>query len=70
MALSDIEIARLATLRRVSALAQDRLGIADEHVIPYGHFKAKLALSFVESLAGRPLGKLVLVTAIDRKSVV
>ena len=65
MALSDIEIARLATLRRVSALAQDRLGIADEHVIPYGHFKAKLALSFVESLAGRPLGKLVLVTAIS-----
>ncbi len=65
MALSDIEIARLATLRRISALAQDRLGIADEHVIPYGHFKAKLALPYVESLAGRPLGKLVLVTAIS-----
>jgi formate--tetrahydrofolate ligase len=65
LALSDIEIARLATLRRVSALAQDRLGIADEHIIPYGHFKAKLALPYVESLAGRPLGKLVLVTAIS-----
>ena len=65
MALSDIEIARLATLRRISAVAQDRLGIADEHVIPYGHFKAKLALPFVESLADRPLGKLILVTAIS-----
>ena len=65
MALSDIEIARLATLHRISAVAQDRLGIADEHVIPYGHFKAKLALPYVESLADRPMGKLVLVTAIS-----
>ena len=65
MALSDIEIARLATLRRISAVAQDRLGIADEHVIPYGHFKAKLALPFVESLVDRPMGKLILVTAIS-----
>ena len=65
MALSDIEIARLATLRRISAIAQDRLGIADEHVIPYGHHKAKLALPFVESLDNRPMGKLVLVTAIS-----
>ena len=65
LALSDIEIARLASLRRIAAVAKDRLGIADEHVIPYGHFKAKLALSFVESLVDRPLGKLILVTAIS-----
>ncbi len=65
LALSDIEIARLATLRRIAAVAKDRLGIADEHVIPYGHFKAKLALPYVESLANRPMGKLVLVTAIS-----
>ena len=63
--LSDIEIARQATLRRVTALAQERLGIDEEHVIPYGHHKAKLALPFVESLAGRAEGKLVLVTAIS-----
>ena len=63
--MSDIEIARQATLRRITDLAQDRLGIADEHVVPYGHHKAKLSLPFVESLAGRPEGKLVLVTAIS-----
>jgi len=63
--LSDIEIARQATMRRITDLAQDRLGIADEHLVPYGHHKAKLSLAFVESLAGRPEGKLVLVTAIS-----
>ena len=62
---SDIEIARQAPLRRITELARDRLGISDEHVIPYGHHKAKLALPFVESLAGRPEGKLILVTAIS-----
>ena len=62
---TDIEIARHATLRRITQLAQDRLGIGDEHIIPYGHFKAKLALPFVDSLAGRPEGKLILVTAIS-----
>ncbi|HSI60689.1 MAG TPA: formate--tetrahydrofolate ligase [Ideonella sp.] len=65
MPLSDIEIAREATLRRIPELARDRLGIADEHLVPFGHYKAKLALPFVESLAGRPEGKLVLVTAIS-----
>ncbi len=63
--MSDIEIARQATLRRITDLAQDRLGIADEHLVPYGHHKAKLSLPFVDSLAGRPEGKLVLVTAIS-----
>ncbi len=65
MPLSDIEIARQARLRRITELAQDRLGIADEHLVPYGHHKAKLALPFIDSLAGRPDGKLVLVTAIS-----
>jgi formate--tetrahydrofolate ligase len=63
--MSDIEIARQATLRRITPWARERLGIDEEHVIPYGHHKAKLALPFVESLAGRPEGKLVLVTAIS-----
>ena len=62
---SDIEIARLAPLRRIVDIARDRLGIADEHVIPYGHHMAKLALPFVTSLQGRPEGKLILVTAIS-----
>ncbi len=65
MPLSDIEIARRATLRRIGELARDRLGIDDEHLVPYGHYKAKLSLPYIESLAGRPEGKLVLVTAIS-----
>ncbi|MBA4175949.1 MAG: formate--tetrahydrofolate ligase [Leptothrix sp. (in: Bacteria)] len=63
--LSDIEIARQARLRRITELAHERLGIADEHLVPYGHHKAKLALPYIDTLAGRPDGKLVLVTAIS-----
>jgi formate--tetrahydrofolate ligase len=65
---SDIEIAQSARLRRITDLAQERLGIADEHLIPYGHYKAKVALPFVQALAddaARRSGKLVLVTAIS-----
>ncbi|MEN9417431.1 MAG: hypothetical protein RI988_1051 [Pseudomonadota bacterium] len=65
MALSDIEIAQRATLRRVTELARDRLGIADEHLVPYGHYKAKIALPFLETLHDRPDGRLILVTAIS-----
>ncbi len=65
MPLSDIDIARRARLLRITDLARERLGIADEHLVPYGHYKAKLALPYVDSLAGRAEGKLVLVTAIS-----
>ncbi len=60
----DIEIARAAKMHPILTLAQDRLGIAAEALVPYGHHKAKLTLDFIASLASRPLGKLVLVTAI------
>ena len=63
--LSDIEIARHAKLRRIGELAHERLGIAEQHLIPYGHYKAKLALPFVHALQSRPQGKLVLMTAIS-----
>ncbi len=62
---SDIAIARRATLKPVVELAQSRLGIAAEHVLPFGHHRAKLSLPFVNSLEGRPEGKLILVTAIS-----
>ena len=65
MPLSDIEIAQQATLRRITELARDRLGIDDAHLIPYGHHKAKIALPFIDTLHDRPDGKLVLVTAIS-----
>jgi len=47
---SDLEIAQSARPRRIADLARERLGIDDEHLVPYGHYKAKLALSFVRSL--------------------
>ena len=65
MPLSDIEIAQQATLRRITDLARERLGIDDAHLIPYGHHKAKIALPFIDTLRDRPDGKLVLVTAIS-----
>ncbi len=63
--LSDIDIAQRATLRRIAELAQDRLGIPVDHVEPYGQYKAKIDLGYLESLADRPDGKLILVTAIS-----
>jgi formate--tetrahydrofolate ligase len=62
---SNIEIAQAAKLRPIAALAQDRLGIPDEALNTYGRHKAKLSLSYIDSLADRPDGKLVLVTAIS-----
>ena len=62
---SDIEIAQQATLQRISQVAADKLGIADEHLEPYGHYKAKLSLDYIDTLKDRPNGKLILVTAIS-----
>ncbi len=63
MALNDLDIARRTTLRRITDIARERLGIADEHLVPYGHHKAKIALPYLQSLDSRPDGKLILVTA-------
>ena len=62
---SDIDIAQAATLRRISGVALEKLGIADEHLEPYGHFKAKISLGYLDGLKDRPDGKLILVTAIS-----
>jgi formate--tetrahydrofolate ligase len=62
---SDIEIAQAARLQRISAVAREKLGISEEHLEPYGHYKAKLSLKYLDSLKGRPNGKLILVTAIS-----
>jgi formate--tetrahydrofolate ligase len=61
----DINIAQAATMQRISRLAHERLGIADEHLEPYGHFKTKLSLDYLDSIKDRPDGKLILVTAIS-----
>jgi len=65
---SDIEIAQSARLRRIVDVARERLGVGEEHLIPYGHHKAKIALPYVQALhadAGRAEGRLVLVTAVS-----
>ena len=61
---SDIEIAQAAEMRPIVDVAREKLGIAAEHLEPYGHYKAKVSLDHVKALAGRPNGKLILVTAI------
>src|SRR5258708_21315010 len=60
---SDIEIAQAAKMQRIAAGARDRLGIAEEHLEPYGHYKAKVSLKYLDSLKGKKNGKLILVTA-------
>ena len=51
-------------MKRITEVAS-RLGIADDYLEPYGHYKAKISLDYVDSLKGKPDGKLVLVTAIS-----
>ena len=63
--LSDIEIAQRATMQRIIPLARERLAIPEDSLEPYGHYKAKIALDYVDSLASRPDGRLILVTAIS-----
>ncbi len=60
----DLEIARAATLQPIQQVAA-RLSIPDQALEPYGRFKAKVGLPFIDSLAGRPDGALVLVTGIN-----
>ena len=61
---SDIEIAQAATLKPIIQMAQDRLGIPPEALEPYGHYKAKIDLQWINNNQ-TPNGKLVLVTAIS-----
>jgi len=61
---SDIEIARESQPRPITDIAE-QLGIPAQHLVPYGHTKAKLDMGYVESLDDRPDGKLVLVTAMS-----
>ena len=59
---SDIEIAREAKLRPIAEIAK-KLGIGPEHLEPYGHYKAKIPLTYIKSLESKPDGTLILMTA-------
>ena len=60
---SDVEIARAAQLRPIAEIAKG-LGIAEEHIEPYGRYKAKLTPAALAGAHGKQ-GKLILVTAIN-----
>ena len=60
---SDIEIAQAATMTPIAEVASEKLGMDAEHLEPYGHYKAKIPLSYIDTLQDRPDGKLILVTA-------
>ena len=61
---SDIEISQTAKKRLILDVAKEKLGIAAENLEPYGHYKAKVSMDFINSLKGKKDGKLILVTAI------
>ena len=61
---SDIEIAREAKMKPIREVAA-KLGIQEEHLLPFGHTKAKISMDYIKSLKNQKDGKLILVTAIN-----
>ena len=61
---SDIEIARAAKKKPIQEIGA-KIGIPTEHLLPYGHDKAKVSADFIASKRGSKDGKLILVTAIN-----
>ena len=61
---TDIEIAREANKLPVQEIGSN-LGVPSEHLLPFGHDKAKVSQAFINSLRDRLNGKLILVTAIN-----
>ena len=59
---TDIEIAQEATMKPITQIAA-QLGLADEDVIPYGRYKAKINHRLIHD--AKKQGKLILVTAIS-----
>lgn len=62
--LTDIEIAQQAKMLKITALAE-KLGIREDELEPYGHYKAKINQSYIDRRRAEKDGKLVLVTAIN-----
>ena len=61
---SDIEIARAASKQPIQDIGA-KLGIPSQDLLPFGHDKAKVSAEFIKAQAGKPDGKLILVTAIN-----
>ncbi|MFQ5534546.1 MAG: formate--tetrahydrofolate ligase [Sphingomonadales bacterium] len=60
---SDIEIAHSASMKPIIDIAAERFDIPADQLEPYGHYKAKLSLEYIEKLPDNPDAKLILVTA-------
>lgn len=61
---SDIEIAQSVPLKPITEIVE-KVGIGVDDIELYGKYKAKLSFDKINSLANNPLGKLILVTAIN-----
>jgi len=61
---TDIQIAREAAKRPIQEIGE-KLGISSDDLLPYGHDKAKVSQTFIDSVQDRANGKLILVTAIN-----
>lgn len=62
--MSDIEIARKANKQAIQDIGA-KLDIPTEHLLPFGHDKAKVSADFIRAQASKEDGKLILVTAIN-----
>jgi formate--tetrahydrofolate ligase len=62
---SDIEISQAAKKRPIIDIAREKLGIGPENLEPFGHYKAKVSMDFIQSIQNRPNGKLILVSAVN-----
>ena len=61
---SDIEIAQAAKLEKITSIAA-KLDIPEDSLEPFGHYKAKISLEYLNSIESNKDGKLILVTAIS-----
>ncbi len=62
--LTDIEIAQQAKMKKIAQIAAE-IGIDENDIEPYGHYKAKLSDDALNKLKDKRDGKLVLVTAVN-----
>ncbi len=62
--LTDIEIAQQTKMLKIKDIAE-KLGVMDDELEPYGHYKAKISQAYIDRQKDKPDGKLVLVTAIN-----
>lgn len=62
--LTDIEIAQQAKMKKITEIAES-IGISEDELEPYGHYKAKISDSVLKRMADKEDGKLILVTAVN-----